>query len=927
MEYQVFISYKRGKDSFVAENLYKALVDRGYNTFLDRTELEVGSDFPKRIQKAIETANVFIILLSQDALRSNYIPKEAKYALRQYWKRKENTLEEERFSILPFILDETDESEFSALLTNRFTKQATFIKYDENTCKGICNLLESKYNLSPPKDVSIAIKHNKKIRDAVTAIPKCMTDIINECRDCPRRISSDLAIQCPLFHLSKVQSDEEYIKEQGALLSEQNPSKYSIKEPKLEDYEDGEDDFYYQHDYSQWLHQDEIIADRIRAEVVDSFESLVGGKEHIFGGNKKGLCPAQKRMITALEESIPSLGQPLFQETLFFLDERIKDIVSSLDVEDRRILKSLGIDGLLEFLDTQASRALTFKKDILTYLVKKEGFDSMLSLLLDTLQKASSSLRQAIAGKGKVSEEEYYSFFLLWWLIRPSSNYLTKSFLTGITPIEKNKLNSAFNDFISSYKELEKSKKDVVFQKALLLQAVDLPEDCDGTGSNYLGTNISDFQWYSYGQEELGDGEDAFATSFLICARQNRWNNPVLEGRFWGLSRGSITESPFHWSSNGYKDVINLVDAIDYLYPLVQVCEHIWDCPAVIPSFRMNTDLEYLSFSKKPYVFIPPFDSEYGLNEIEGISSYDTVIYTPVNDLFISGVSELNSGNRGRALSLFESAAEANDLSAIVYLANLFAFGHLGDTSKALALYEKASSQGVRCCVHLAAQCYELNHEYRKAFWWYLLVSEDKQVDLDTLNLRMGTCCYHLGLIDKCYSYFNQAGEKGQAALYKLKLYSSDHCAYWDDVDDEGNPLPRFHKAIQSLVDEVQPRLGYFSDLHSLFWDSDDCMIDEKESKREELRIAAQKGDSDAQFVIGLYELEDYLSSDAFINHALRYIKIAANNKNPRALCLLGLFLKCYKKDYDRAFKYFKDAFDAIYPNPFPDILRLEKYS
>ena len=901
----------------MAENLYQALAGRGYVTFLDRTELEVGSDFPKRIQKAIETANVFIILLSQDALKSHFIPIEVKYALRQYWKRKENVLADERFSILPIILDESDESVFSVLLTNRFKKQASFMKYEESTCKDICSLLESKYNLSPPKDVSNTIEHNMKNRDAVTAIPKCITDVLNECRNCPRRSSSNLAIQCPLFHLSKRQSDEDYIKAQCALLSEQNPSKYSIKKSRLEDNE-GEEDFDY-----QWLNQNEIIADKIRAEAIDSFECCVG-KEHVFWGDKNGLCLAQNKLITTLEESIPLLGQPLFQETLIFLDEKVRGIISFLNDEDRRILKSLGIDGLPEFIGTQTLRALTFKRDVLTYLVKKEGFDSMFSLLLNTLNKVSLSLRQAIDGKGILSEKEYFFLFLLWWLIRPSSNYMTKSFLTEITKVEQDKLNSAFENFIDSYKVLEKSKKEIVLQKALLLQAVDLPEECEGTGSSYLGTYVSDFQWYSYGQEEFGDGDDAYTASFLVCSRQNKWNNPVLEGRFWGLSRGSITESPFDSYNNV---VIYHVDAINYLYPLVRDCDYFRDSLRVMSYFQMNMNLDYLSLSQKPYIFIPPFDSGTMLDEIEGISRYDTVIYTPMNDLFISGVSELNSGAQERALSLLESAAESNDLSAIVYLANLFSFGHLGDTSRALALYVKASSLGVRGCVPLAAQCYELNHEYRKAFWWYLLMSGDEQGNSENLNLRMGTCCYHLGLIEKCSSFFNQAGEKGQAALYKLKLLPDDYSTYWDYIDNDGNPLPRVHKAIHSLIDEVQPRLGYFSELHKLLWSTDHGLIDEKESRREELRIAAHNGDSDAQFMTGLYELEDYLSSDAFINHALRYVKVAANNKNPRALCLLGLFLKCYKKDYDKAFKYFEDAFDALYPNPFPDIVRLEKYS
>lgn len=76
----VFISYSRS-DSIVAEALYNALKDRGLNVWYDKAKLKIGSDWLEQIEQSIETARLFVPILS------NNIEKERQvfHVYRQEW--------------------------------------------------------------------------------------------------------------------------------------------------------------------------------------------------------------------------------------------------------------------------------------------------------------------------------------------------------------------------------------------------------------------------------------------------------------------------------------------------------------------------------------------------------------------------------------------------------------------------------------------------------------------------------------------------------------------------------------------------------------------------------------------------------------------------------------------------------------------------
>ena len=79
----VFLSF-RGKDtrhSFTG-NLYKALSERGINTFIDDKKLPRGDEITSALEKAIEESRIFIIVLSENYAWSSFCLNELDYILK-----------------------------------------------------------------------------------------------------------------------------------------------------------------------------------------------------------------------------------------------------------------------------------------------------------------------------------------------------------------------------------------------------------------------------------------------------------------------------------------------------------------------------------------------------------------------------------------------------------------------------------------------------------------------------------------------------------------------------------------------------------------------------------------------------------------------------------------------------------------------------
>ena len=78
---RIFIAYAL-EDAAIAEKLYAALEDRGYEPWLDRRKLLPGQNWPRRIQEAIENADFFIPCFSGNSVhKRGGFQAEIRYAL------------------------------------------------------------------------------------------------------------------------------------------------------------------------------------------------------------------------------------------------------------------------------------------------------------------------------------------------------------------------------------------------------------------------------------------------------------------------------------------------------------------------------------------------------------------------------------------------------------------------------------------------------------------------------------------------------------------------------------------------------------------------------------------------------------------------------------------------------------------------------
>jgi|GEM_PF-6950954 len=75
----VFISYSRRDTDFV-DLLHRLLESKGYDAWLDRSDISVGSQWDNAIQDAIEERSHMIVILSPDAVQSENVADEWNFA-------------------------------------------------------------------------------------------------------------------------------------------------------------------------------------------------------------------------------------------------------------------------------------------------------------------------------------------------------------------------------------------------------------------------------------------------------------------------------------------------------------------------------------------------------------------------------------------------------------------------------------------------------------------------------------------------------------------------------------------------------------------------------------------------------------------------------------------------------------------------------
>ncbi len=83
---KLFISHSSADDDFVRQ-LREALALRGQDGWVDSRELRGGDPLWSEIQKAIEEASAYAVVVSTDSLQSKWVGKELRHALKVQKKR------------------------------------------------------------------------------------------------------------------------------------------------------------------------------------------------------------------------------------------------------------------------------------------------------------------------------------------------------------------------------------------------------------------------------------------------------------------------------------------------------------------------------------------------------------------------------------------------------------------------------------------------------------------------------------------------------------------------------------------------------------------------------------------------------------------------------------------------------------------------
>jgi hypothetical protein len=79
--WSAFVSHSRKDGSAVARRLVKGLERTGISTFGDEERLIVGTDFPRKIRRAVQSCRYFLILVSSESANSDWMSRELEWAL------------------------------------------------------------------------------------------------------------------------------------------------------------------------------------------------------------------------------------------------------------------------------------------------------------------------------------------------------------------------------------------------------------------------------------------------------------------------------------------------------------------------------------------------------------------------------------------------------------------------------------------------------------------------------------------------------------------------------------------------------------------------------------------------------------------------------------------------------------------------------
>jgi len=130
----VFISYNHKDEAFV-QKLSNELIKKNVPVWLDKMQMRLGDSITDSVQNAMEKASFVCMVLSKNSLQSKWVKREIEASLVR-------ELEDEKLSILPLVIDD---SELPLFLRDKL--YADFRKDFDSGVKMILEAVADRYNL------------------------------------------------------------------------------------------------------------------------------------------------------------------------------------------------------------------------------------------------------------------------------------------------------------------------------------------------------------------------------------------------------------------------------------------------------------------------------------------------------------------------------------------------------------------------------------------------------------------------------------------------------------------------------------------------------------------------------------------------------------------------------------------------------------
>jgi hypothetical protein len=132
---KVFLSHNSKDKDFALDISYK-LIDQGIDVWLDKWEIYAGESLTDKISHGIREVNVFIIVISPNSMKSNWVKEELRMALNK-------RIQSPDFKIIPIL--------FKKCEVHEFIKDYVYIDWTRNKTECFSELIKSikKINIKP----------------------------------------------------------------------------------------------------------------------------------------------------------------------------------------------------------------------------------------------------------------------------------------------------------------------------------------------------------------------------------------------------------------------------------------------------------------------------------------------------------------------------------------------------------------------------------------------------------------------------------------------------------------------------------------------------------------------------------------------------------------------------------------------------------